>query len=81
MIFDHPGLFLDRLQSTSDGPGIPFVKVTLSPSRIAMIPEAGSFSGAVEWTAESIEGLVAGHSASLGIGDQDDAMIQSTLVG
>ena len=40
MILDHSGLFLDRLQSTSDGPGIPFIKVTPGPSRIAMIPEA-----------------------------------------
>ena len=40
MIFDHPGLSLDRFQPASDGPGIPFVKVTPGPSRIAMIPEA-----------------------------------------
>ena len=40
MIFEHPGLFLDRFQPTSNGPGIPFVKVTPGPSRIAMIPEA-----------------------------------------
>ena len=40
MIFDHPGLFLDRFQSTADGPSIPFIKVMPCPSRIAMIPEA-----------------------------------------
>ena len=41
MILEHPGLFLDRLQSASNGPGILFVKVTPGPSRIAIIvPEA-----------------------------------------
>ena len=39
MIFDHPGFFLDRRQSTPNGPGIPFVKVTPGLSRIAMLPE------------------------------------------
>ena len=39
MIFEHPGLFLDRFQPTSNGPGIPFVKVTPGPSRIAIVPE------------------------------------------
>ena len=39
MILDHSGLFLDRFQPTSNGPGIPFVKVTPGPSRIAMVPE------------------------------------------
>ena len=42
-----------------------------------LLKGTGSFSGAVEWTAESIEGLVAGHSASLGTGYQEDAMRQS----
>ena len=41
-----------------------------------LLKGTGSFSGAVEWTAESIEGLVAGCSASLGIGYQEDAMRQ-----
>ena len=41
-----------------------------------LLKGTGSFSGAVEWTAESIEGLVAGHSASLGTGYQEDAMRQ-----
>ena len=40
MIFEHPGLFLDRFQPTSNSPGIPFVKVTPGPSHIAMLPEA-----------------------------------------
>ena len=40
MILDHPGLFLARLQPSSDGPGIPFVKMTPSPSCIAIVPEA-----------------------------------------
>ena len=40
MIFDHSGLFLDRFESASNGSGIPFVKVTLGPSRIAIVPEA-----------------------------------------
>ena len=39
MILDHSGLFLDRFQSASNGPGMPFVKVTPGPSRIAIVPE------------------------------------------
>ena len=39
MIFDHSGLFLDRFQPTSNGPGIPFIKVTPGTSRIAIVPE------------------------------------------
>ena len=38
MIFDHSGLFLDRFQSASNGPGILFVKVASGPSRIAIVP-------------------------------------------
>ena len=40
MILDHPSLFMARLQPASDGPGIPFVKVTPGPSRIAIVTEA-----------------------------------------
>ena len=39
MMFDHSGLFLNRFQSASNGPSIPFVKVTSGSSRIAIVPE------------------------------------------
>ena len=40
MIFNHPSLFLDWLQSPLDDPGIPFVKVTLDLSCVAIVPES-----------------------------------------
>ena len=39
MVFDHPRLFLARFQPTPNGPGIPSIKVTLSPYRITIVPE------------------------------------------
>jgi putative DNA methylase len=41
----------------------------------------GSFLGAVEWTAESLEGLAAEEGASIGTTTQDDAMIQTISSG
>ena len=41
----------------------------------------GSFLGAVEWTAESIEGLVAGDGPAAGVGNQADAAKQSVSSG
>ncbi|MCR4340304.1 MAG: hypothetical protein NUW01_10515, partial [Gemmatimonadaceae bacterium] len=46
-----------------------------------LLDGTGSFAGAVQWTAESIEGVAADHGASLGAGVQDDAMSQSLSAG
>ncbi|WP_262028301.1 DUF1156 domain-containing protein [Microvirga sp. Mcv34] len=46
-----------------------------------LLDGTGSFAGAVEWTAESLEGVAAGYGARLGQGTQDDAMSQSISCG
>ena len=45
-----------------------------------LLDGTGSFAGAVEWTAESIEGIVASHSANFGLGEQADAAGQTISV-
>jgi putative DNA methylase len=40
----------------------------------------GSFAGAVDWTAESVDGLAAGYGARLGEARQESAMAQFTSV-
>jgi putative DNA methylase len=42
-----------------------------------LLDGTGSFLGAVEWTAESIEGVAAGYGSSFGIGIQSDATRQT----
>jgi putative DNA methylase len=46
-----------------------------------LLDGTGSFVGAVEWTAESIEGVAAGYGAPVGAADQDDATRQSMSAG
>lgn len=41
----------------------------------------GSFSGAAEWTAESIEGVAAGYGSTFGVGRQEDATSQLVSAG
>src|SRR5262249_30986604 len=42
-----------------------------------LLDGTGSFLGAVEWTAESIEGVAAGYGSNFGLGIQLDAMAQA----
>jgi putative DNA methylase len=46
-----------------------------------LLDGTGSFVGAVEWTAESIEGVAAGYGSSFGAGNQIDATSQSVSAG
>ena len=46
-----------------------------------MLSGTGSFVGAVGWTAESIEGVAAGHGSSFGASSQADAANQLTSIG
>ena len=40
-----------------------------------LLSGTGSFLGAVEWTAESIDGVAAGYGSSVGTGVQADARL------
>ena len=42
-----------------------------------LLTGTGSFRGAVEWTAESIDGVAAGYGSSVGVGTQADARKQA----
>ena len=42
-----------------------------------LLTGTGSFRGAVEWTAESIDGVAAGYGSSVGVGTQADARKQT----
>jgi putative DNA methylase len=46
-----------------------------------LLDGTGSFVGAVDWTAESIDGVAAGYGSKFGLSTQVDAMRQSLSEG